>query len=109
MTETTLPLDTVLLRLFQSIAPLEAPALAATASHFGRTPKIVLFVSVSDGKTRAVSVTGAGNTLRTAWRSAIDRLRKRLPDEHYWQWIKVDLVHSIRAASPATILGELNA
>lgn len=109
MTETALPLDAVLLRLFQSIAPPAASALANTASHFGRAPKIVLFVSVSDGKTRAICATGIGNTLRTAWRAAIDRLRKRLPDEGYWQWIKVDLVHSIRAASPAEILGELNA
>ena len=109
MIETKLPLGTVLTQLRQAIDPLEASLLSATASHFGRTRKIVLFISVSDTKTRAICATGVGNTLNTAWRSAIGRLRKRIPDDEHWQWIKVDLVHAVRSATPAEILTELNA
>ncbi|KQS83504.1 MULTISPECIES: hypothetical protein [unclassified Rhizobium] len=109
MTETNVPIDAVLARLKIALAAYEEAAHRKTAAHFGRSPKTVVILSVSDIQTRARCATGVGNSFETAWRAALMRLRKQLPDEKEWQWIKADLVHSIRSATPTEILAELNA
>lgn len=108
MTKLQVPTERVLANLRQAAAALEGEAIDGTSSHFRRKPKLVLIVSVSDAQTRAICATGVGNTLDTAWRAAIAHLRKRMPDENRWQWIKIDVVHSIRFATPPEVLAELS-
>lgn len=43
---------------------------------FGRKPKFVCFISISDMKTRARVFQGIGNTIDTSWKNAVDKCRK---------------------------------
>ncbi len=78
--------------------------LAENSVHFGRTSKLVIFLSASDGKHRAVCACGVGNSLNTAWKAAASRLGKLMPDESQWVWIKADMAHSIRPMRPDEVM-----
>lgn len=94
--------------LCAALAPLEAEALAANAGHFGRKPKVVVFLSVSSGRARAVSACAVGNSLDAGLKAARDGLRRRAPEAD-WVWIKADLVRSIAAHRPAALIEEIAA
>ncbi|QRM55249.1 poly(glycerol-phosphate) alpha-glucosyltransferase [Sinorhizobium sp. BG8] len=101
------PLKADLSALRDALQPLSARVLADNSSHFGRTSKIVLFLSASSVERRAISACGTGNTLETAWKAAVGKLGKLLPREEDWRWVKADLAHSIRAWSPEALVSEI--
>ncbi|HET9067263.1 MAG TPA: hypothetical protein VFN28_01370 [Amaricoccus sp.] len=103
------PLAPALAALRAALAPGEAAALAATAGHFGSKPKVAAFLSVSDGSRRATCASGVGNGLDAALKAARDRLRKLLPREADWRWIKADLVRSVTPHAPAALAAEIAA
>lgn len=66
--------------------------------HFGKTPKYVIFISASDGKSRATVCKGIGNNIETSWKNAIDIFNKRIKSlELVPIWIKADIINDIQS------------
>lgn len=64
---------------------------------YGDKPKFIVFLSASDGKTRAHVRNGVGNTLENAWRNAVNQLKKMVKQQKMQpKWVKVDLVQDIQ-------------
>lgn len=67
------------------------------STHFGKTAKYVVFLSVSDGKSRATVCKGIGNSINTSWNNTIDILNKRIKELRLEPiWIKADIVNEIQ-------------
>ncbi|GIP35229.1 hypothetical protein [Paenibacillus sp. J2TS4] len=69
----------------------------AMETFFGRTPKYVIFISISDIKERARVFVGIGNSAESSWQNAMIACRKEIKNNR-WQpvWVKVDLVKEIK-------------
>jgi len=98
------PLKSALRVVREHLEPHAPAAIKQTADHFGRKPKLIIFLSASNTANRALCACGIGNTLDSCWKAAFDKLRKRMPDEEDWQWIKVDLVWSIKPHQPRALI-----
>jgi hypothetical protein len=97
-----------LLGLYESLRPLEKQALEQTAGHFGRKPKVVVFLSASNKENRATVAVGLGNSLDSAWKNARAKLRSITPyGEAEWHWLKADLVTHIRTWKPVELAAHL--
>ncbi len=65
-------------------------------SFFDNKPKYVVFISVSDGISRAHVCKGIGNSVDTSWMNAIDIMNKKIKNiEFNPMWIKADIVKEI--------------
>lgn len=97
-----------LLGLYEALRPLEKQALEQTAGHFGRKPKVVVFLSASNKAARATVAVGLGNSFDSAWKNAHTKLRRITPyREGEWHWLKADLVTHIRAWKPTELAAHL--
>lgn len=64
--------------------------------YFGNEPKYIIFISISDGKSRAYVSKGIGNSIDTSWKNATDIMNKRIKElELNPIWIKADIVKEI--------------
>ncbi|WP_201864491.1 Mur ligase family protein [Microvirga soli] len=96
------------LGLYEALRPLEKQALEQTAGHFGRKPKVVVFLSASNKAARATVAVGLGNSFDSAWKNALTKLKRITPyGEGEWRWLKADLVTHIRAWKPTELAAHL--
>lgn len=66
-------------------------------SYFDDKLKYIIFISFSDGKSRAYVCKGIGNSIDTSWKSAIDIMNKRVKELKLNPiWVKADIVKEIR-------------
>lgn len=64
---------------------------------FQNKQKYIIFISVSDGKSRACVTKGIGNTLEATWKNAIDSMREKVKKSKLeYKWIKADIIRSIK-------------
>ncbi|MCE2926974.1 MAG: hypothetical protein LW823_04950 [Rickettsiales bacterium] len=88
-------------KLGQALGLHAANCQPAMEAHFGKKPKWVVFLSACRGVERAHVACASGNQLETAFKAALDKLRKLTSqDPSQWRWIKADLVTNIEAISP---------
>lgn len=67
---------------------------------FGNKPKFIIFLSFSDGKSRAYVCKGSGNSVESSWQNAVDSMNSRLKKlKTAPLWIKADLVKDIKGYS----------
>lgn len=63
---------------------------------YGSKPKFIIFLSVSDGDSRARVVHSSANTLESTWRNAVNLLKKTIAVQEIEPcWIKADIVREI--------------
>ncbi|ALS28297.1 six-hairpin glycosidase-like family protein [Paenibacillus sp. 32O-W] len=68
----------------------------AMHNFFGRKPKFIIFISVSNMEERARVFCGVGNTAESAWLNALNPCKKFLKQNPgYAAWMKADLVNEI--------------
>ncbi len=66
-------------------------------SHFGDKPRYVVFISFSDGESRAQVCKGIGNTMDSSWKNASDLTNKAMKKLHMEPvWIKADVVSEVK-------------
>ncbi len=66
-------------------------------AYFGEKPKYIIFISISDGKSRAHVCKGIGNSFETSWKNASDILNKKRKELQLDSiWIKADIVKEIK-------------
>lgn len=64
--------------------------------YFYNRPKYIIFISFCDIQTRAYVCKGIGNSIDTSWKSAIDKMYKRIKELKIDPvWIKADIVRDI--------------
>lgn len=82
----------------------------AMHQFYGSKPKYIVFLSISDGASRAYVTNGIGNSLSTSWKNAVDRSNKLIKDRRLQPiWFKVDVVKEIRSLTQSEFLQYLNA
>ncbi len=65
--------------------------------HFEDKPKYILFISISDGISRAHVCKGIGNSLDSSWKSALSVMNRITKDLQISPiWIKADIVKEIK-------------
>lgn len=64
---------------------------------YGNKPKYIVFLSFSDGESRAYVCKGLGNSIESGWKNAVDSMNKRMRKLNLEPvWIKADLVKDIK-------------
>lgn len=65
--------------------------------RYGDTGKYIIFISFSDGKSRAQVCKGIGNSLDTSWKNAVNLMGKAMKELQLDPiWIKADIVKDIK-------------
>lgn len=65
-------------------------------SYYGNKPKYILFISFSDGISRASVCKGIGNSVESSWKNAMDNMDKKVKELQLNPiWIKVDIVKEV--------------
>jgi len=65
---------------------------------FSNKPKYVVFLSFSDGNSRAYVTKGIGNSVEVSWKNAADIMKKKIKETEINPiWVKADIVRKIKA------------
>ncbi|WGD96987.1 hypothetical protein [Bacillus safensis] len=93
-----------LVQLKQAIISEEKKLMPSVKLHFGRKQKFVLFLSLGNIDERAIVFSGIGNTVESAWKSAVNKAAKHMKKQKIFDflWLKADLVNHIES-KPYTI------
>ncbi|SFL47297.1 hypothetical protein SAMN04487943_101729 [Gracilibacillus orientalis] len=84
-------------------------AAKSNTSVFGQNMKYIIFLSVSDGNTRASVSIGIGNSLETSWKNAETKSLAYINKKRIRPiWIKVDLVINMKVLSKKEFFKEYN-
>lgn len=76
---------------------------------FGHQPKYIIFLSFSDGKSRAYVCNGIGNSIETGWTNAVNVMNKKLKKlELNPVWIKADIVKEIKEYAYDDFIGYIS-
>lgn len=76
-----------------------------TELFFKNKQKYIIFLSFSNGESRAYVTKGIGNSVETAWKSAVDLMKKKIKDVNINPlWIKADIVQEIKEYSYADFI-----
>lgn len=77
--------------------------------NFGKNPKFIVFLSFSDGKSRAYVCNGVGNSIESSWKNAVDSMKKKVKKLNLEPiWIKADLVKDIKEYSFAAFINYIS-
>lgn len=72
------------------------------------SPKVV-FISICNTKERALVFTGTGETLKSAWNNADNKVREFLSNNNYQTiWVKADIAYTSRSVSNKELSKELS-
>ncbi|HCF50752.1 MAG TPA: thioredoxin [Syntrophomonas sp.] len=68
--------------------------------HFDKDPRYIVFLSFSDGKSRAYVCNGIGNSIESSWKNAVNNMNKKVKKLNLQPlWVKADLVKDIQEYS----------
>lgn len=83
--------------LKEAISLQEKQVIDNMRECFKNKPKYIIFISFSDGISRAHVCKGIGNSIDASWKNAVDIMNKIIKDlQLNAVWIKVDIVREIK-------------
>ena len=73
--------------------------------HESAPHEFIVFISICNGQERALVISGKGDTLKTAWESAVDSTINIISEKENYEilWVKADIVNSIEEISLADL------